>query len=317
MRALSRFEDLPLGQPVAITVGTFDGLHRGHLEIFSRLKRMAGRKRPLHTLLVAVANRQAKHPGQGALLDPAHRLEILKAAGIDTLLTLDFAQIRHLSSRAFIEALAKRVRIEYFCASDKLRIGRDRLGTPSRVAAEIRRVFPEAVVEYLPSLAMGRGKAIISATLIRGLLENGKPHEAARLLGRPYRLEGKVVHGARLGRKLGFPTLNQTPPPDRVIPREGVYLTRVTVAGETRPGLSFVGRPWVQQKKGDPPPAIRLESHLFNFSKSVYNRHAHVEFLRYLRENRRFSNPQALKRRMQADLRAALRYFRPEDKSRT
>lgn len=297
-----------------MTIGTFDGIHLGHQRVLARLRRLSlARGRPrAPVVLLSIDNRAFKHPGSGALLSPDHRLRLLSSLGIDYLVTLPFARLRHLGYEAFLEQVVGHFTLANFCASEKLRIGKDRRGTPARVKAALARLSPETDVEYLRSVTAPRGDAPIAASQIRLHLQEGRVDLAARLLGRPYLLAGRVRAGKRLGRKLGFPTINQAFPALRVVPKEGVYLSRVTVAGLTRPALTFLGRPWIQQKKGGPPPPLRLESYLLNFSKSVYNCVAQVEFLRYVRENRRFSGVDELKRQMNADLALALRVFREE-----
>jgi len=314
MRKLSRLEALPSRRALAMTIGTFDGLHLGHQRVLARLRERsrshAGGRLPI--VLLSIDNRGFKDPGGGALLDPLHRLDLLEELGVDYLVTLPFARVRHLGYEAFLRRVTERANLAYFCASEKLRIGRGRLGTPPRVTSALARLAPASAVEYLPSVNDPGGDGPIAASKIRQFIREGGMERAAKLLGRPYRLEGRVLAGKRLGRTLGFPTLNQAPDPSRVMPREGVYLTRVTVAGFTRPALSFLGRPWIQQKKGAPPPPPGLESYLLNFKKSVYNRGAQVEFLQYVRENRRFSGVDELKRQMDADLAFAKRFFRGE-----
>ena len=137
----------------------------------------------------------------------------------------------------------------------------------------------------------------ISSTRIRRLLTEGKPDEAAALMGSPYRLTAPVISGAQLGRTIGFPTVNQRFAPLALIPRAGVYQTDCEVAGRHYAGVTDIGtRPTV-----DGAHEVRCETHLLDFDGDLYGETVRVAFLRYLREERKFDTVEALRGQIARD----------------
>ena len=145
----------------------------------------------------------------------------------------------------------------------------------------------------------------VSSTLTRSLLTEGRVEEAARLLGRPFSLSGSICRGKGLGRRIGAPTLNLIPPAGQLIPAHGVYITRVTVDGESYGAVTNVGvRPTVDTDGG-----VTVESHLLAQDLQLYGRECRVEFLQMLRPERAFPDLAALQNQIALDTAAAKTYF--------
>ena len=145
-----------------------------------------------------------------------------------------------------------------------------------------------------------RNGKVISSTLIRGLVEEGNMEEAAACLGAPYKITGKIVHGRALGRRIGIPTLNQTPPVDKLLPPFGVYYSEVKTEGKIFKGITNIGiKPTVTNDN-----QVTVETSLYNFSGDLYGETAEVSLLTFRRPEMRFSGVAELKKTMEKDIRA-------------
>ena len=144
------------------------------------------------------------------------------------------------------------------------------------------------------------GGAPVSSTRIRQLLAKGKVKEATELLTVPFSISAPVEHGKGLGRHLGAPTFNQTPPKEILIPARGVYLTRCTIDGQEYYGLTNIGtRPTV-----DIDAEVNIETHLLHFDGDLYQKELQIEFLDYIRPEQRFESKEALQKQIQQDIKA-------------
>lgn len=282
-----------------LTVGTFDGMHRGHVDLLSRVVARA-RERNLPSLLVTfdphpleVVNPQAAPP----LLTLHHeKLEVLAETGIDYLAVLPFTPaLASYDAETFVDrVLRDRYQLaELFIGHDH-GFGRGRMGDRGLLMAlGVDRGFG---VTVLPPVEGADGHPV-SSTAIRRAVAGGDLARAALGLGRAYGVSGRVIGGDKRGRLLGFPTLNLDPPPTRkLLPPDGVYAVRVqTPQGEFR-GMANVGpRPTF----GDH--ARRIEVHVFDASHDWYGAAVRLDFVSRLRETRTFSGSEALQEQLTRD----------------
>jgi riboflavin kinase / FMN adenylyltransferase len=302
---------LPPGLPVgpegtAITVGTFDGLHRGHMAVLRRLAEVAaaaGRRsvlvtfhpHPLHVIRPGVAPR--------LLTLPAEKKEILAETGLDFVVFLPFTPVlaEYPPERFVDEILIGRLHMRHLVAGYDHGFGHGRAGTPDslrRIGAE--RGFP---VEVMPPVLLRGGP--ISSTRIRRALEEGDVRTAAEALGRPYSLQGLVVRGAGKGRELGFPTANiEGLDPSKLLPLEGIYAIRGRSRGEVWDGLLHLGpRPTFQ---GLP---ASLEAHFFDVDRPLYGERLRIDFCGRIRGVQRFDTVAGLIAAMEADREAGRALF--------
>ena len=284
-----------------VTIGTFDGVHRGHQRlmrwVLSRARRLGLKTR---VVLFAAPPRFFLRPGQALplLTEPEERARLLLILGIDRVEILRFgprwARMEH--TRFFEEYLVRRWRAGGLLVGRDFAFGKGRKGDLDylRRACAARQMS----LGVLPLLRAGRGK--VSSSRVRELLEAGRVGAAAHLLGRPYSLSGKVERGAGLGRKLGFPTANVAYPRGLAAP-PGVFAARVTGPGLSgRKAAANVGtRPTVSGGR-----RRLLEVHVPGFSGGLYGRRLTVEFLRRLRGERKFPSLDSLKRQIARDIRA-------------
>jgi riboflavin kinase/FMN adenylyltransferase len=253
--------------PRAAAIGTFDGVHRGHLRVID-----AARKAGLRTTVVTFdPHPRAVLGGDVELLATLERrLELLEAAGVDDVLVLRFDdRLAALSADEFAERILRGIGVETVAAGETFRFGRERggdLGLLERLGFDVRRV---PLVEN------------VSSSRIRQLVHAGETERAAGLLGRPPEVEGIVVRGDGRGRELGFPTANLDVPGGLLVPPDGVYAgwtrdRRAAVSIGTNPHFDGVER--------------RVEAHLLDFDDDLYGERLVVELWAPLREQRRFDS---------------------------
>lgn len=303
--------DLPPGLPdghpgTVITVGTFDGVHRGHWEVLESLRLRAERAN-----LPAVLVTFHPHPlrvvrpddAPPLLTTPLEKKEILAESGVDYAVFVPFTHVlkSYPPERFVEEILIGRLHMKELVIGYDHGFGRGRSGDVDMLREVGTRLdFEVYVVEALTT----DGHAI-SSTKIRRALEEGRVDEAARALGRPYSLRGPVVHGDGRGRSLGFPTANiRVTDPEKMLPREGVYAVHATLKGESRRGVLHLGpRPTFRGT----PPAVEL--HLFDFDQDIYGEELRVDFCAWLRGIHRFATPDALVEAIREDCEQALKLF--------
>ena len=288
------------------TIGNFDGVHLGHQAILAQLTEQAAR---LHLpRLVITFEPQPQEFFAGPTAPPARlmrlreKLQALDGLGIERTLCLEFDQrLATMPAQTFIETLlVEGLGIRYLVVGDDFRFGHRRAGDFALLVEAGQRYGFEVADNHSYILDSER----VSSTRIRQALSQGDLELAARLLGRPYDMCGRVAHGDQRGRTIGFPTAN-IHLHRRVTPVYGVYA--VLLSGpELRPwpGIANVGRrPTVQGVRE------QLEVHLLDYQGDLYGRHVKVDFLHYLRPEQRFESLDALRQQIQRDEQAARAYF--------
>lgn len=288
------------------TIGNFDGVHLGHQAILAQLTEQAAR---LHLpRLVITFEPQPQEFFAGPTASPARlmrlreKLQALDGLGIERTLCLEFDQrLATMPAQTFIETLlVEGLGIRYLVVGDDFRFGHRRAGDFALLVEAGQRYGFEVADNHSYILDGER----VSSTRIRQALSQGDLELAARLLGRPYDMCGRVAHGDQRGRTIGFPTAN-IHLHRRVTPVYGVYA--VLLSGpELRPwpGIANVGRrPTVQGVRE------QLEVHLLDYQGDLYGRHVKVDFLHYLRPEQRFESLDALRQQIQRDEQAARAYF--------
>ncbi|NWL79221.1 bifunctional riboflavin kinase/FAD synthetase [Pseudomonas taiwanensis] len=287
------------------TIGNFDGVHRGHQAILKRLRERAA-ELGLPTCVVIFEPQPREYFGPDTapvrLTRLRDKLELLAREGVDRVLCLAFNdRLRELSAAEFVHAvLVEGLGAKHLEIGDDFRFGCDRAGDFDFLLqageAEGFSVEAAATVE-LDGLR-------VSSTRVRQALAEGDFVLAERLLGRPFTITGRVLHGQKLGRQLGTPTANVQLKRRRV-PLNGVYLVSVELEGRQLPGVANIGvRPSV---KGDG--RAHLEVHLLGYSADLYDRRISVTFHHKLRDEQRFASLEALKSAIDADVAAARAYW--------
>ncbi|MBI2957154.1 MAG: bifunctional riboflavin kinase/FAD synthetase [Acidobacteria bacterium] len=306
MRVLRSLEALAAPLPsTVVTVGNFDGVHRGHQRILAKVVKEARRRRG-----TAVALTFEPHPmkvlaperAPRLLTTPEQKLALLEAAGLDLVLALPFTlEFSRLTPRAFVEEiLQRRLQAKVICVGATFRFGHRHAGDArllGELAAELGmtlHVIPPVEVRGQPA----------SSSVIRRLVEEGTMSRAARLLGRPFALTGTIEPGEGRGRALGFPTLNFLPEQE-CLPARGVYVTETLVEGRAYPSATNVGvRPTFDGSR------LVVECHLLDLAERVTGGRLEVRFYERVREEKRFPSPEALRAQIARDVERTRRFFR-------
>jgi riboflavin kinase/FMN adenylyltransferase len=286
-----------------VTVGTFDGVHRGHRDVIERLVRRA-QALSVPSVLVTFEPHplEVVNPAAAPLLLTLHdeKLEVLAETGLDYVAVIPFtASLAAYSAEEFVELVLRRCfRLRELLIGYDHGFGRQRAGNVS-VLKQLgeRDGFKVDVVEPV-STAEGLS---VSSTSIRRAIAGGDLIRAGEALGRSYSVSGKVVPGAQRGRTIGFPTINLGPPrPRKLLPPEGVYAVRVQTPSGPNGGMMNLGpRPTF----GDS--ATSLEVHLFDKSGDLYGEQVRVDFVARLRETRKFASVEQLTNQLTHDERDA------------
>jgi riboflavin kinase / FMN adenylyltransferase len=300
-----RFSDLA-PRPRVVTIGTFDGVHRGH-ELL--LKSTVARARSLGLASLAVTFEpvpaQILRPDRfsGRICSPEEKLGRVAAAGLDEILVLEFSRdFSEQTPEEFLGTLARAAQPVELWFGEGFALGRNRSGDVARITEIGRELgFEARVLERLTD-----DGAIVSSSEIRRAVLNGDPARAARFLGRPFRVAGAVIHGAHLGRTIGYPTANVVPPHDIVPLADGIYVAEVLLPGETRrrPAMTYVGtRPTVNAGQR------LVESHLLDFDGDLYGQIIAVDVLAFVRGDETFAGIDALIEQLRRDEAATRAFF--------
>ncbi len=279
------------------TIGNYDGVHRGHQHMLAALRRCALELGLPATVVTFEPTPREYFEGAEAparLTRLREKLQALARYDVDRVVCLYFnAELASISARSFEEdLLTARLGVRHMVVGHDFHYSRQREGTTASLrAAGARLGF---TVEEVPPFEIQGVR--VSSSLVRAALEAGDLAVATQLLGRPYRISGRVQRGQRLGRKLGFPTANMALH-RKVIPLWGIFAVRVDGPGFTsHPAVASLGtRPTID---GTIP---LLEVHLFDFDRDLYGRNLDVDFIARLRDEVRFESLDALVEQMQRD----------------
>lgn len=292
------------------TIGNFDGVHLGHRAVFQRLL-AHGRDLGLPATVITFEPQPmelfAPDAAPARLTRLREKLRAIGVCGIERVMLLEFGpKLATMEARTFVQRLLiEGLGVRFLLVGDDFRFGRARSGDFALLRSMGREsAWSGAGFEVEDLHTITHGEERISSTRIREALARGDLEQAQHLLGRPYSMEGRVVHGDKRGRTIGFPTANINLH-RRVSPVRGVYAVRVHgLESEGWPGVANIGtRPTVDGL------SARLEVHLFGFDRKIYGRHLEVELALKLRDEKKFDSFEALKAQIQRDAAAARQYL--------
>lgn len=297
MKVVSDLHSFPLPPSVA-TIGFFDGVHRGHRFLINQVKEAAV-KDGLCSALVTFP----MHPRQVIqttyrpllLTSPQEKIELLETTGADYCILLPFThELSLLSAKEFMQLLHDKFNIKTLVIGYDHRFGHNR----SESFEDYCRYGKELDIYIERARAYTDGEAKISSSVIRQLLKEGNVNLAATFLGYNYFLDGTVVDGYKVGRKIGFPTANlQVDCPDKLIPSEGVYAVYVYVEGKKWAGMLNIGhRPTLNNGMN-----LSIEVNILEFSDNIYHKEMRIEFVEYLRAEEKYDTIDALIAQMHKD----------------
>ncbi len=294
------------GREAAVTIGKFDGVHRGHQHLVSRFIERA-RLEGLASVVVVL------YPNPFTVLRPGtlvtylssleERLELLRALGPDSVGILSFtSELAQLSARDFAALLAEEVRMRLLVVGPDFALGRNRQGT----VGVLRRLGESLGFRLEVSDLLTEEGEKVGSSAIRQALAEGDVERVGLLLGRAFSLRGPVVVGARRGRSIGFPTANIGLGLDRALPAFGVYVTRAYVGENSYQSCTNIGiRPTF-----DAEPRPTVETYVMEFEGDLYGQELRIDLLHRLRDELRFGSVEELVIAIHRDIEATREYFR-------
>ncbi len=281
-----------------VTIGTFDGVHRGHRRLLDRaVERGRELDLPVTGITFEPVPAAVLRPEafSGRISTPEEKLKHLTEAGLDEIVVVPFTlELSRWSPEDFMVWLQETTRLRELWVGEEFALGKDRTGTVERLT-EIGAGLGFRVVAA-PRLT--NGQEVVSSSRVRAAVMNGDVATARRLLGRPFRVEGEVVHGQHLGRAIGFPTANVAPPAGLAPLADGIYAAWGWLPGDTtpRPAVAYIGsRPTVDDG------ARMVETHLLDFDGDLYGQSLATDFLERIRPDARFDSIDDLIAQMQID----------------
>jgi riboflavin kinase/FMN adenylyltransferase len=289
----------------AVSIGVFDGVHRGHRYLLHHLVEGAHREN-LPAVVITFHPHPARvlghQPDLKYLTLPEERAALLHALGVDVVVTCPFDQeMAARSALDFMELVKKHLGVHLLWIGYDFALGRGREGNSERL-----RQIGEKLGYTVHVVAAARdGEEVISSNRIREWLKQGQVAEAARALGRFYQVRGQVVRGDGRGRRIKVPTANLDYPEEKLIPGNGVYACIASVEGQRFAALTNIGfRPTFENQ---PPARPVMEAHLLDFDGDLYGRELTLEFIARIRLEQRFPSVEALVQQIARDIEAARR----------
>lgn len=279
----------------ALTIGKFDGFHKGHRLLLQEISDYSAK-----TGAEAVCYKLEF--GGDSILSREEQEKVISGYGISRLCRVEFTpEYADVLAEDFVrDIIHEELGAEYVVVGSDFRFGRDRAGDV-HLLEELSDKYGFKVKSFDKLVMDGE---IVSSTRIRHLLEEGLVDEASKLLGKDYDLTGTVADGKKLGRSLGYPTLNLQFPENKILPRLGVYSSVTVIGDDTYNSITNVGR----RPSVDDGDEVNIETFIYNFNDDIYGREVSVKLTHFLRDERRFESLEALKNQIAIDIDEASKY---------
>ena len=297
MQIITRLEEMKLFSESAVAIGKFDGIHLGHRRLLSEIiaKKTKGMKAVVFTF----------NPSPGALFSKTKEKEltsveekrkVFENLGIDILIEFPLTyETAATPKEAFVkDILVEKLNAKYIAAGTDLSFGKNGEGNSSFLMEEGKKYGFH--VEIIDKISY-KGE-IISSTLVRQAISEGNVKKAHFMLGNPYFVQGIVQKGNQLGRTIGFPTVNILPGEEKLLPPNGVYKTEVIVDNRIFEAITNVGCKPTVSDDGQ----VFIESYLYNFRENIYGKQIEVNFLEFMRKEKKFGSLNELKEQLQKDM---------------
>lgn len=301
---LSNTMDIQIPEKTAVTLGKFDGLHRGHQKLLAEIihAKQQGFKSVVFTFASPPMALLTGKP-QRLLMTNKEKELLLEQMQIDYLVEYPFNEtIARLSPQEFVEqVLCGQLNAGYMAVGQDFGFGYRRAGN-----AEL---LKKMALDYSYQITVVKkekdGARDISSTYIKEELNKGNMEKVAFLMGRPFSLIEEIVHGKRLGRVIGIPTINMIPEESKMLPPKGVYCAQIKLEGQCYNGIANIGvKPTVTENR-----QMTVETHLFDFHGDIYGKTAEVMLYSFVRSEQKFSSVEELKIQMQKDIAAGKDFF--------
>ena len=302
MEIISGIDNFRYPFDTCVTIGTFDGLHKGHQEVLKQLKKIALEKK-LKSLAVTFSPhpRQVLCPNAKVffVLSKQEKIEAFEKIGIDYLVIQPFSlEFAKLSAEDFFKnMLCKHLNMKYLVKGFNNHFGKDRVSEFS----EIQKIGFNCGFEVSETKKMVLKSSLeVSSTALRKYILEGQFENVSEILGRGFPLSGKVVHGKQIGKTIGFPTANIIlDDENKIIPKIGVYASFTIINGRKYPVMLNVGsNPTIN---GENEKQVFLEAHILDFSDNLYSKKIRLTIVKRIRDEKKFSSLEELKRHLNLD----------------
>ncbi len=302
MKSLKIYKNFKINQKhegSIILIGNFDGLHLGHQKLFKQAKIFKKK----YSLKIGVLTFEPmpkmffnKDLKNFRISNQKQKINLLKKFNVDFVIIKKFnREFSKIKSTYFIKKiLSSKLKARFIFVSNNFRFGNKREGNVKKLI-QYQKLCNYKIIKPKP---LSKNKKIVSSSLIRKLLQKGKINKVNKFLDRKWSIDGKVIKGRQLGKKIGFPTAN-IDIKDYVLAEPGVYAVKVKKQNSKKfiKGIANLGfRPTFNQNK------ILLEVHLFNYSENLYNKYLTINFLKFIRKEKKFKNIDQLKKQIRIDL---------------
>ncbi|MBO5153619.1 MAG: bifunctional riboflavin kinase/FAD synthetase [Eubacterium sp.] len=307
MICLETIEQFHIDEPTALTIGKFDGLHRGHEELLSHLleKQNEDLKSVVFTFDIP-PKKLTEGDGQRLLSTNSEKQVLFAERGIDYLVLCPFTpEVMCMEPEDFVDWIVTNLNVKRIVVGEDCCFGHNRRGDHKLLAQLAGRYGYELKVVRKLKFE-GRD---ISSTYIREEIKKGNMEIATQMLGHPYSIDGTVETGNQIGRTIGIPTANIEAEPVKLLPPFGVYAATIDIHGERYYGIANIGRkPTIKPKEGDRNP-IGVEMHILNFHEDIYREPVRISFYVYERPEIKFDSISDLKAQIKKDIVFSEHYF--------
>jgi riboflavin kinase/FMN adenylyltransferase len=279
-----------------IALGSFDGLHIGHLSLIYKVVEIA-KKNNGKSMVFTFKNHPKtlinKEKAPKLLMDNERKAKVLENHKVDMVCFKEFDfEFMKMAPKEFLEFLIFNYNVKGLVVGFNYKFGYKNLGNVEL----LKKLQSEYGYELYVMEPCTYNNEVISSTRIRKSLEEGEVLEASKMLGYPYSLSGEVVHGRKIGRTIGFPTANLKYNENFILPKIGVYYTGIKVNNKIYKGITSVGKnPTVEGKK------LTIETYILDFDKDIYGEQIHVSFIKKIRNEEKFNNLEELKDQLEKD----------------
>lgn len=298
-QVINEFRYIDLKKSSVVTIGKFDGVHKGHQKLLKYAVSYA-KKNNLISIAILIKKRNM------SIYNVEENIKFIEELKIDYIIVIDFLpEFYTMEAKEFFNKLIEYYRMKHIAVGFDFAFGRNREGNREFLDKYSKECgIGVSIIKFL-----NYNKNRISSSSIRDCLSNGKIKDANKMLGRKYTISGKIVHGNALGRKIGYPTANLEIPNNIFIPKMGVYSSLVKIGNGNKyyKALTFIGISNINKE-------LRVESHILDFSRMIYGKKLTVMLLKYVRDNIKVNSIEEVKLLLKKDEYKVREFFKKEKK---
>ena len=305
MEFIRKTLDFQVEEPTAVTLGKFDGLHRGH-DLLMQTVLEYSKKYDLASVAFTFdipPRNKVEEIVANVLTTNDEKQYIFEKRGIDYLIECPFtSEVMSMEPKAFIAWISKALHMKYVVVGDDFRFGYKRAGDYHTLQEHEEEFgYKTIVIDKLKD-----SNRDISSTYVREKIADGNIKKANELLGYRYFIKSEILHGRKLGRTIGVPTINMILPENKLLPPNGVYVTEVLVDGKTYMGVTNIGcKPTVSDEN-----KVGVETYIDDFNQDVYGEKIVVSFIQFIRPEQKFNSIEELKHQMQSDIEVSRKCYK-------